>query len=344
MSMDLASKVKMFERRVKSGSIKRMYGLASDIHDETGIPAPLVFLDMGWCILRYGIGYQEYRGYNFAGKPVRLRKTFMTMNHNIALTREMCDRSLYDLFDNKIEFMKRYGAFIGRDWIDVRAAGEQGVRAFCEAHPIVFAKPCDSFGGQGIERVVTEDIGDYAAFHKHLLDNRQFLLEEALVQHPEMSKLCPDTVNTLRMATLLVDGEPKHVYTIVRMGIGGSCVDNATSGGIYTWVDPDGVLRYPCFSDKTGFHYTTHPSTGMAFEGFKIPLYRECVDFALDVARIEPRMGYVGWDIAVTPDGPALIEANIIPGYDMPQNSAWHPGGEGALPMFEEALGRKVPK
>ena len=29
---------------------------------------------------------------------------------------------------------------------------------------------------------------------------------------------------------------------------------------------------------------------------------------------------------------------------DMPQNSAWHPGGEGALPMFEKALGRKVPK
>ena len=92
--MDLASKIKMFTARVKSGSVKRMYTLAEDIHDEEGIPTALTFLDMGWCIIRYGLGYQEYRGYHFAGKPSRLRKTFMTMNHNVALTREMCDRSL----------------------------------------------------------------------------------------------------------------------------------------------------------------------------------------------------------------------------------------------------------
>lgn len=60
--MDLASKIKMFASRVRSGSVKRMYALAQDIQAEEGTPAPLVFLDMGWCILRYGIGYQEYRG------------------------------------------------------------------------------------------------------------------------------------------------------------------------------------------------------------------------------------------------------------------------------------------
>ena len=125
--MDLASKVKMFTARVRSGSVKRMYTLAHDIHDEQGTPTPLVFLDMGWCILRYGIGYQEYRGYSFAGKPARLRRTFMTMNHNVALTREMCDRSLYPLFDDKLEFLKRYSAFAGRDWLDVREAGAEYV-------------------------------------------------------------------------------------------------------------------------------------------------------------------------------------------------------------------------
>ncbi len=342
--MDLASKAEMFINRVKSGSVKRMYTLAHDIHNETGTPTPLIFLDMGWCIVRYGIGYQEYRGYNFAGKPSRLRKTFMTMNHNIALTRETCDRSLYPLFDDKITFMEAYRDFVGRDWIDIRKAGEDGLRSFCADHAVVFAKVPDSFGGQGIERHVSSEIEDFHAFFKRCMDNRQFLVEDAIVQHPVMNELCPDTINTLRICTLMVDGEPKHVYTIVRMGIGGSCVDNATSGGIYTWVDPDGILRYPCFSDKTGFHYTEHPSTGMKFEGFKIPLYDECIEFCLKVARVEPRMGYVGWDVAVTPDGPVLVEANIIPGYDMPQNSAWHPGGEGALPMFEKALGREVPK
>jgi len=42
---------------------------------------------MCWCAAKYGIGYQEYRGYGFVDKSTALRKTFMTVNHNIALTR-----------------------------------------------------------------------------------------------------------------------------------------------------------------------------------------------------------------------------------------------------------------
>ena len=48
----------------------------------------------------------------------------------------------------------------------------------------------------------------------------------------------------------------------------------------------------------------------------------------------------IGWDVAITPDGPVLVEGNNLPGYDMCQN-AGHVD-EGMLPRFEKLLGRPI--
>ena len=340
--VDLSTKARMFVARVKSGSVKRMYSLARDIHDETGRSTPLTFLDMGWCILRYGIGYQEYRGYHFEGKPAAQRATFMTMNHNTALIRELNDPEDSRIFEDKTEFLRLFRNYVKRDWCDLHEVDVAGFERFLEAHSVVFAKPSGSFGGQGIERIESASVADAAELHARLAGGGVCLIEEAITQHPAMATLSPNAIATLRMCTVLVDGEPRHIYTIVRMGVGDSAVDNATSGGIYTWVDPDGTLRYPAFSDKTGFTYTEHPTTGLAFDGYRIPYYAEAMEFVKQAALVMPSVGYVGWDVAITSDGPIMVEGNTIPGYDMPQNSAWNPDGNGVLPLFEHVLGREI--
>lgn len=342
--MDVLGRAGRFFSRVRSGSVRRMWHLASDIHDESGYNTLVTFLDMGYCIFRYGLGYQEYRGYHFEGKPRELRSTFMTMNHNVALTNLLCDSSCYHLVSNKIDFLRTYADFVGRDWVDLRTCTDEELDAFLADHPTFFAKPDDSFGGQGVERMTVGADEGGAELRARLSSEGHTLLEEPIRQHEDMNRLNASTVNTLRMVTVVLDGKPQLVYTIVRMGVGDACVDNATSGGIYTWVDEDGVLRYPCFSDKTGFVYDTHPTNGLVFSGFEIPLYEEAKALALRAAMVEPRLGYLGWDVAITPDGPILVEGNTVPGYDMPQNSAWHPDGRGMLPTFEKVLGGPVPK
>ena len=177
--------------------------------------------------------------------------------------------------------------------------------------------------------------------YDRLVKGGQLLIEEPIRQHPDMNKLCPDSVNTVRIVTLVTAQGAQMVYALVRMGMGGVCVDNVSSGGMYAPVNEHGQLYRPAFCDKTGKYYERHPVTGTEITGFQIPLFDQALELCRTASRrVEAHLKYIGWDVAITPDGPVLVEGNNLPGYDMCQN-AGHVD-EGMLPRFEKLLGRPI--
>ena len=98
--MDLVSEAKQFISRAKSGSVKRMLLLARQAHEESGKPTALVFADMASCILRYGIGYQEYISYDFVNKP----EVQETIEKTKSSAKDIADKgsaAIKDFFENK---------------------------------------------------------------------------------------------------------------------------------------------------------------------------------------------------------------------------------------------------
>lgn len=342
--MGFGTKLAIFGRRLKGASLRRMNQNIGAIHRETGKNRALLLCDMIWCTLRYGVGYLDYHVFGFARNRGANRKTFMTMNHNVSLARMVNDATCYPLLNDKFQFLQRYEAFLGRRWLDLREADPQVLARFCRDCGVVFAKPHAEFGGKGVERLEPGPDTDFVALHRRLLDGGQFLVEEAIRQHPEVARLCPQSVNTLRVVTLLAEGEAKFVYALLRIGSGQGHVDNISSGGMYTLVGAQGELEFPAFCDQTGLYYDCHPMTGVTYRGYRLPFFREAVDLCCRAAQVEPRLGYIGWDVAITPDGPVLVEGNNLPGYDMAQNARFHPDGKGLLPTFEALLGRPIPR
>ena len=53
-------------------------------------------------------------------------------------------------------------------------------------------------------------------------------------------------------------------------------------------------------------------------------------------------MGVVGWDIAITPNEPVVVEGNEFPGHDIYQLPPHRTNGIGVLPDFEKILGHKL--
>ena len=342
--MGFISKAKIIIRRVKGASFQRMNQNIQAIHKETGNNRLCILLDMLWCTAKYGVGYLDYHVFGFATNKGKNRKTFMTMHHNIGLTRLVNDTALYPIMNNKLQFMDVYRDYIGRDWLDLQTSTAEDLRKLCLSGGAVFAKPVSSFGGTGVERIDTSDVTDFDALYTKLLHCNQLLVEQAVIQHDDLNKLCPSSVNTLRIVTLNINNESHFLYALLRVGSGNNHVDNISSGGMYTLIGEDGELHFPAFCDKTGLYYDAHPVTGTAYQGFKVPMYQEAVELCLKAAQVKPGLAYVGWDVAITPHGPVLIEGNILPGYDMAQNAKFHPDGKGLLPTVEAILGYPVPK
>ena len=342
--MGFISKATIILRRVKGASFQRMNQNIQAIHKETGKNRLYILADMLWCTLKYGIGYLDYHVFGFALNRGKNRKTFMNMHHNIGLTRLLNDASLYPVMNDKMQFLETYHEFIGREWIDLRVAGADGLQAMCKNTQTLFAKPVSDFGGTGVERITLDEVADFAALAARLLEGKQYLIEEAVVQHHIMNTLCASSVNTLRIVTLTVNNESHFLYALLRVGSGHNHVDNISSGGMYTLIGKDGILEFPAFCDKTGLYYDRHPVTQTAFRGFVIPMFNEAVELCLKAAQVKPGLSYIGWDVAITPDKPVLIEGNILPGYDMVQNAKFHPDGKGLLPAVEAILGGPVPK
>jgi hypothetical protein len=142
------------------------------------------------------------------------------------------------------------------------------------------------------------------------------------------------------MITYRDPDERLHVIaSVLRIG-NGSVIDNFASGGMFTMLDENGVALYPGV-DKQSNIYREHPVTGTPIAGFQVPFYDEVVAMIEKAATRLPSVPYVGWDVAVTADGPALIEANHNSSVFQMKPSA---SGvrTGLLDRYREAIGADV--
>lgn len=337
------SKTKVFFRRLKGMSFGRMFKQINGIHDDFGFSKIGTFADMVWCALHYKVGYLDYRTYGFFAIRGKKRKTFMTMSDNIEFTHKLNSKDCYELFDDKVKFNRRFKDFIGREWIDLNDCTFEDFKAFCGKRDVFFAKQPVSYGGLGVKKIDLSACPDLGGLYKSLKEEKLYLCEEAIVQHPDMSAVCPTSVNTVRVVTLLSSkNEPQIIYALMRMSSDGSGVDNISSGGMYAPVNDDGTITKPAFAQNAGKYYEKHPVTGVRINAFKVPLFDEVKALVRAAALVEPKLRYVGWDVAVTEKGPVLVEGNNFPSYDMIQTFMQTDAENfnGILPAFKEAMSK----
>ncbi len=329
-------KIKTFFRRVASGSFKRFFRNLNIVHEESGKNRLWLFFSMIFCMFRYGIGYLDYMTFGFAYIKADKRKTFMTMDDNLALARRLNSSEANPVFTDKLNFNRTFAEFLKRDFVDLNDGFEK-FEEFCKGKTCFFAKEPVSFGGLGVQKISLEG-KNLTELYKELMEKKLYLAEEAIVQHQEMNTLCARSVNTIRIVTVVSDNDnPNFVYALIRVGSGKNDVDNVTSGGMYTLLSKEGKITHPMFCDKTVSYYTEHPFNGCKFLGFQVPFFKEALELCKNAAMVEKRMRYVGWDVAITPLGPVLVEGNNLPGYDMCQNHRFHDSGEGMKAAFEFA-------
>lgn len=172
----------------------------------------------------------------------------------------------------------------------------------------------------------------------YIREKKLVVLEHVQAQHPDMARLHPQSVNTMRICTDLVDGQVHIAYITLKMGRGGGVCDNSGQGGILCRVDIDtGKICSPATDDYFNV-YDQHPDTGIPLVGYQLPMIEEAKALACQAALEIPEVGHVGWDMAIGPDGPAIIEGNDFPGTDLCQLAPFCPEKTGLWPYYKELL------
>ena len=140
---------------------------------------------------------------------------------------------------------------------------------------------------------------------------KSFIVQSKLEQHPDIAKLNPTSVNTIRVMSYRRDYEVIILYAVIRIGRKGKSVDNETAGGIKADIDlRTGRIKGTAFGSPTEKNMPRTDS-GVTLDNYLIPSFPKVLDFVKDLHSRLPYFNLVGWDISVDINGnPVMIEWN----------------------------------
>jgi hypothetical protein len=190
----------------------------------------------------------------------------------------------------------------------------------------IFVKPAKGSGGKGFFIFHKNDHGHFVTsdniiFNENFLGTigkkTDYIIQAGIIQDQEISNIYPGSVNTCRIITENKDGIARVVCAMLRMGRGQNEVDNISSGGICTYINVISGKFGDFAISYTGERFEEHPVTHFAFRNFKISRWDEIQRFTIESAGKLPFFTFIGWDIALTADGPIALEINLGPAIDI---------------------------
>ena len=217
------------------------------------------------------------------------------------------------VLEDKILFLNNYREFIKRNFTSIddlkRGIGIAG-KVFNNTSGKIVLK--NSHGQVGAEvEVIRTDRYTLKELIVYMEKKGYDLVEEYVVQHPQLMELSPSGLNTVRIFTQITGNKIDFPGARLRISVN-SPVDNMGAGNIAAPVDIDTgiVTGAGVYSDITKADEEIHPVTGKAIKGFKIPFWNETIEMVRKAALHDTGNRSIGWDIAITKNGPLLIEGN----------------------------------
>ncbi len=140
-----------------------------------------------------------------------------------------------------------------------------------------------------------------------------FVLQEAVNQHPYISQFCYSAVNTLRISTYksFKDDEVHVLGSIMRIGVNGNFVDNAHAGGLFVGINIDTGKVGETLYDQYGKAYDEFNGIKYTANEYVIPHWNDIIEFAKYIGHQNRHCRLLALDIALDVNGKAkLIEFN----------------------------------
>lgn len=292
---------------------KKIYVMSKRLHSLRGGSIYKYFKDAVNCSKKHGASPENYFVLRFFELNEKERSTYLTSGRSKKLDRVLNLNAKADekeKIGHKSLFNAAFKGLVNRDFIFAPSADFNKFSDFINNHTEFIVKPDTGTMGRGVEKKYSNEIGDIRAFYSYCRDNK-ILLEEVITQHEHLNKINPYCINSIRINAARSSKTIKIIGACIKCGTGEKVSDNFHAGGIAYPLDLETGKIVGSGRNNTDLkEYDYHPGNELYMPGFQIPYWEEIKKAVISGMEIVPSLGYIGWDIAVTPDGPEIIEGN----------------------------------
>lgn len=296
-------------------ALKKNYAMARTVAEQRGGAVLRYFLDAVFCSYIHGTSPENYYVLRFFKLSPAQRREYLTSGRSKALDRALnahaAEKDKLVLAD-KARFNTAFADFVHRDSVYAPNSGFKAFSSFLDKHEEFILKPTRGTMGRGIEKLNINQFSCREELFRSSSENK-LLLEEVIEQHPALSRLGGQCVNSVRInAARGSDGKVVLIGACLKCGGAAACTDNFHSGGVAFPLDiVTGRVTGAGRDNTTLDDIFISPATGEYVPDFIVPFWGDIVDCVCRAMDVVPTIGYVGWDIAVTSTGPELIEGNF---------------------------------
>ncbi len=182
---------------------------------------------------------------------------------------------------------------------------------------LVLARQGGLFTDQSGERLTADQVLDRLDADKSY---DTWVIQQRAENHPRLAELSATrSVQTARTVTFVgIDRRPQVLFACFKVVASDHASDNfdyGNSGNLLANVDlAKGTLEKVVGKAKSGIGldpHTHHPRTGIPLDGFALPHWPAVLRCAEEAALKFWPLRTIGWDIAIGPEGPVILEGNV---------------------------------
>lgn len=286
------------------------------------------------------ISFGEYEWTGFYALNEAQKRSVSTLWTRAEFRKTFTDRRYICILMNKYIFSKVFDEFYRRKCFMTRDVTADVIKRLSEDTGKIVYKPNCKGQGQGVKVLPVATAEETAAALELFRSEDNAIVEEFICQHEDMARFNPNAVNIVRFYSV---ASPAGMYifapvltTAVNMDI-----SNGSQDALTAVVDiRNGVVLTDAVDQNNIVDYAAHPLTGAPFKGARLPHWEETIEMLRRAVPMAGKISNVGWDVAITENGPLIIEANTIPGFNSAQyrGFGWVTEGYEYQPLFDEGL------
>lgn len=268
------------------------------------------------CYMIYGVLPEEYICYDYRNLDDKGKREFVTDLSREEIYKKCNNPNFVHIFENKYETYCLLKSYYQRDALLLNGTvSNDELLDFIVKHKKIVCKPINLYLGKGIEILNTEDFKDIKDEQSYLLSlvqqNKEYILEDLIVQSADLGIFHPQSVNTIRIPTFRTKDGIVICQPFFKSGQGDNIVDNGGHGGILTAVDAETGVLISRGVDEKGTVFLKHPDSGIVFFGYQLPDWQQVIQIVTECMQFVPEVKYVGWDLAHTEQGWIIVEGNF---------------------------------